>query len=218
MFNDWSFLVSVVSAFAGIGSAIVAIVALMHTRKQIKLSNKQILFDKRIENYIIATGLIQLYRENCKFINEEKDEPILSNSSYFMLLTNNIYLEEITSAIDNPLKEPNHKELLIKLENLKEVSTKIKFLFAGMASDLLGDFVLRYQKLLFEMYKYQTIINKINKENENHKLTLEEIAQEVGEKPYRIKLQEAFDKLKQADSILKKENVEEEIETQMRLL
>ncbi|NSB30152.1 hypothetical protein [Clostridium saccharoperbutylacetonicum] len=83
MFNDLSFWVSVVSACAGIGSAIVAIVAVMHTRKQINLSNKQILFDKRIENYIIATGLIQLYRENCKFINDEKDEPMISNSLYF---------------------------------------------------------------------------------------------------------------------------------------
>lgn len=218
MFNDLSFWVSVVSACAGIGSAIVAIVAVMHTRKQINLSNKQILFDKRIENYIIATGLIQLYRENCKFINDEKDEPMISNSLYFTQLTNNTYLEEITSAIDNPLKEPNHKELLIKLENLKEVATKIKFLFSDKASNLLGDFVLCYQELLFEMYRYQTIINKINKENEKHKLTLEEIAQEVGEKPYRTKLQDAFEKLKQADSILKKENVEEEIKKQIRLV
>ncbi|NSB30153.1 hypothetical protein [Clostridium saccharoperbutylacetonicum] len=68
------------------------------------------------------------------------------------------------------------------------------------------------------MYRYQTIINKINKENEKHKLTLEEIAQEVGEKPYRTKLQDAFEKLKQADSILKKENVEEEIKKQIRLV
>lgn len=121
-------------------------------------------------------------------------------------------------AIDNPLKEPSHKELLIKLDDLNVVATKIKFLFSGNASNLLGDFVLCYQELLFEMYKYQTIVEKINKENENHKLTLEEIAQEFGEKAYRDKLQKAFDNLKQADSDLKKENVEEQIKKQIRLI
>lgn len=218
MFSDWSFLVSVVSVFAGMGSAIVAIVAVMHTRKQINLSNKQILFDKRIENYIIATGLIQLYRSNSSVINNEKDGVMLSNNIDFIWLTNNAYLEQINCAIDNPLKETSHKELLIKLDNLNVVATKIKFLFSGNASNLLGDFVLYYQELLFEMYKYQTIVEKINKENENHKLTLEEIAQKFGEKAYRDKLQKAFDNLKQADSDLKKENVEEQIKKQIRLI
>lgn len=211
MFSEWSFLISVVSAS-------VAIVAVMYTRKQINSSNKQVLLDKRIENYIIATGLIQLYRSNCSVINNEKDEVMILNYYNFNLLTNNTYLEQITCAIDNPLKGPMHKELLIKLEDLKVVATKIKFLFSGDVSNLFGDFVLCYQELLFEMYKYQIIIEKINKENENHKLTLEEIAQKIGEKEYRDKLKEAFDNLKQADSGLKKENVEEQIKKQIRLL
>ena len=109
MFNDWNFWLSSVTAF-------VAIVALIQTRKQIKLSNKQHLFDKRIENYLIATGLIQLYKNNCMHFNNEKDEPIFAIDLEFMWLTNNTYLEEITSAIKNPLKETDQKKLLIKLE------------------------------------------------------------------------------------------------------
>lgn len=113
--------------FFSVVTAVVAIAALIQTHKQIKLSNKQHLFDKRIENYIIATGLIQLYRSNCSVINNEKDEPILSNDFDFKLLTNNTYLEQISCAIDNPLKEPSHKELLIKLENLKKNNTELSY-------------------------------------------------------------------------------------------
>ena len=105
-----------------------------------------------------------------------------------------------------------------KLENLKEVSIKIKFLFSGKASNLLGDFVFCYQKLLFEMYRYQIIVNKIYKENQIHKEEIEGIAQKIGEKEYRVKLQEAFYNLKQADSSLKKENAEEQIKKQIKLL
>lgn len=176
MFSDLKSLIPIVTSIVtSIVTAGVAIVAVMLTCKQIKLNNKQHLFDKRIENYIIAGGLIQLYRSNCKYINNEKDRPMLSNDFDFNLLTNNTYLEQITCAIDNPLKEPSHKELLIKLETLKEVATKIKFLFSGNVSILLGNFVLRYQELLLVMYKYQ------------------------------------------ADSTLKKANVEEKIEKQIRL-
>ncbi|URZ02726.1 hypothetical protein [Clostridium felsineum] len=214
MFSDWKYLLSIVTSVV---TSIVAIFAVILTCKQIRLSNKQHLFDKRLENYIIATGLIQLYRSNCNYINNEKDTPILSNHMDFEFLTNNTYLEQITCAIYNPLKESSQKELLIKLENLKEVATKIKFLFADNVSILLGDFVLRYQELLFEMYKYQTCIKEINKENENHKLTLEEIAQKVGEKTCRVRLQEAFDNLKKADSALKMANVEDQIKKQIKL-
>lgn len=217
MFIDLKSLIPIVTSVV---TAVVAIVAVMLTHKQIKLNNKLNLFDKRLENYIIAVGLIKLYRGNCNDINNEKDEPMISNSIEFGYLTNNTYLEQIASAIDNQLKEPSHKELLIKLENLKEVATKIKFLFSGNAPNLLGDFVLRYQELLFQMYRYQIILDKIFKENEtgNHVLEFDELAQKFGEKKYRDRVQKAFDNLKEADRNLENENVEEQIEKQIRLL
>ncbi len=197
---DWNFILSVITV-------IVAIFALIQTRKQIKLSNKQHLFDKRVENYLIAMGLIQLYRSNYLNFNYEEDKPIFSIDLDFKFFTNNNYLEQISFAIDNPLKEPGHKELLIKLENLKDVATKIKFLFSGKESVLLGDFVLRYQELLFAMYQYQILLDHMNRESQ----------QSVGEKQYRVKTQEAFDNLKQADIMLRKENVEKQIKKQIKL-
>lgn len=214
---NWNFMLSVVTTLVGIVTAIVAIIALRKTNKQIELSNKQHLFDKRIENYLIAIGLIQLYRSNCTHFNDEKDEPIFSTSLYFAWLTNNTYLEQITLAIDNTLKEPSHKELLIKLEDLKDVATKIKFLFSDEVSALLGNFVFSYQELLFSMYQYQIVLDKMNEVNEGHRLTIKEAQEKVGEKQHRIKLQRAFDNLKQADSLLKKANVEEQIINQIKL-
>lgn len=215
---DWDFILAVVTTLVGIITTVVAICALGQTNKQIELSNKQHLFDKRVENYLIAIGLIQLYRSNCIHFNDEKDEPIFTVSIYFTWLTNNTYLEKITPAIENPLKEPSHKELLIKLENLKEVATKIKFLFSDEVSDFLSDFVFSYQELLFSMYQYKIVLDKMNQVNEgHHRLTIEEAEQKVGEKKHRIKLQDAFDNLKQAYIMLKKENVEEKIKKQIKL-
>lgn len=203
--------------FLSVVTISVAIWSLMQTRRQIELSNKQHLFDKRVENYLIAMGLIQLYRSNGSLFNHEKDEPIVDIDFEFELLTNNTYLEQITPVIKNPLKEPSHKELLIKLENLKEVSTKIKFLFSSKASVLLGDFVLRYQELLFAMYQYRILLDRMKKVSQDFKLTLEKSQQTVGEEKHRVKLKEAFDNLKQAEIMLIKQKVEEQIKKEIKL-
>lgn len=206
---DFSVLTSIVTAFA-------AIIALGLTNRQIKLSNRQHLFDKRIENYLIATGLIQLYRKSCNSINNI-DGPRFAIDREFMYLTNNSYLQGITPAIINPLEEQSHKELLIKLENLKEVATKIKFLFSDDVSILLADFVLCYKELLFEMYRYRLIEKRIQEENEKHELIYEQLLEKFDEKKYRDEVQQALDNLKQADSMLKKKSVEEQIEKAIKL-
>ncbi|CUX71742.1 hypothetical protein BN3590_04448 [Clostridium sp. C105KSO15] len=210
MFKDWNFWFSIITAG-------VAIVAIYQTQHQIKLSNKQHLFDKRVENYLIAKGLVQLYRSNSSHFIHEEDRPIFEIDSEFTWLTNNVYLENITLAIENPLTEPYHKEFLTKLEEVKEVSSKIKFLFLGETAELLGDFVLHYQRLLFAMYQYQILVNKLKETTNKFNLSLEESQEKVHEKTHRNTLKQAFDNLKQADSLLKDKKVERQIEKQIRL-
>lgn len=210
MFKDWNFWFSVITAG-------VAIVAIYQTQHQIKLSNKQHLFDKRVDNYLIAKGLVQLYRSNSSHFIHEEDRPIFEIDLEFTWLTNNVYLENITLAIENPLTEPYHKEFITKLEEVKEVSSKIKFLFSGETAELLGDFVLHYQRLLFTMYQYQILVNKLKEIAINFNLSLEESQEKVNEKEHRNTLKQAFDNLKQADSLLKDKKVERQLEKQIRL-
>lgn len=207
MFSDWNFWLSVVTAT-------IAIAALIQSQQQIRLSNKQLLFDKRVENYIIALGLMQLYKSNCFYIEQKgKDEPYYAIDYMFALMTNNSYLEQITPAIKNPLEPPCHKEFLIKLEDIKDVSTKLKFLFSGTASVMLGDFVFCYQELLYAMYQYEIFMKK----SKALKSMLDQLPQKSGEKQQRLKLQTAIDNLKQAGIMLKMENVEEQINKQIKL-
>lgn len=97
MLIDWNFWFSVITA-------IVAVIALIQTKQQIKLSNKQHLFDKRVEHYLIAKGLMQLHETNQILLINKKDEPLLAMDFIFAQMTNNTYLEKITDVIAHPLE------------------------------------------------------------------------------------------------------------------
>lgn len=210
MLKDWDFWLSVITA-------IVAVVALIQTQVQIKVNNKQHLFDKRIKNYLIAEGLVQLYEKNQLSLKHEKDEPILAIDFEFFLLTNNTFLEQITRVISNTLDPSMQKEFLIKLENIKDIAAKIKFLFSKESAVLLGDFVMRYQELLFSMYQYKILIDKMQEASQNYHWTLVETQENFNESEQRGELLKAFDNLEYVYTQLKKNSVEEILEKQIRL-
>jgi hypothetical protein len=208
MLKDWFSIVT----------AVVAIIAIIQTQQQIKLSNKQHLFDKRLEIYLIAEGLIQLFRSNSALIEKSlKDELILAVDYLFFLMTNNAYLEQSTVVIDNTLKEPYHKGFLIKLEDIKDNATKIRLLLSGNTADVLGDFVFCYQELLYAMYQYQIYLDKMKEACKEIKSASMDTQFKAGEREMRIKLQSTFDNLTQAYSKLKEKNVYEQIKKQIKL-
>lgn len=210
MLKDWSFWLSVITAGA-------AIFALFQSAKQTKLSNKHHLFDKRVENYLIAMGLMELYQSNQHLLKHDEDEPIFSIDVEFVWLTNNAYMERIASVMDAPLKDPHHKEFLAKLEDLKNVSTKIKLLFSGKSSTVLSDFVLSYQALIFTMYQYQIVIKKMEELDRGRKHSLKEAQNKIGEAKHRERLQKALIKIAEANRSLQNKNVIKQIEQQIKL-
>lgn len=210
MLNDWNFWFSIITA-------IVAIIALLQTKQQIRLGNKQHLFDERVENYLIAKGFIQLYGQHQSQFMIKKDEPERALGLKFLWMTNNTYLEEITDVIDHVLEKPFHKEFLTKLETIKDVASKIEFIFNGNAAVLLKKFVLCYQESLLQMYQYQILLNNMKKDADTFKWTLGESMKRLDEPQQRMELHKAMENLKQAYDELEKENVEKKIAKQIKL-
>ncbi len=213
MLTDWNFWFSVITA-------IVAIIALVQGHQQIKLSNKQYLFGSRVEYYLIAKGLIQLYENNVSLSIFQDNMPIKSLMAMefiFARMTNNTYLEKITEVIAHPLENPYKKDFLIKLESMKDVSVKIKFIFDGKISSFLGNYVLYYQELLFKMYQYQITLNERKNVIQNPNQIPDKEKEWDVEKEQRDELQKAIKNLKEAYKYLKEEDIEKKIEKQIKL-
>ena len=198
-------------------ATIVAIYALWQTQIQITISNKHKLFDKRVEKFMLITGLISLFEESKQLMNNEGYDNYIDVIVLFHSLTNNTYLQDIGNLIDNINQEDIRQKFLVKLEELKKTSIEVEFLFSKNNIDLIKKFIYRYQELLRTIYKEQIILNKILKKNEKNPTEFVKLQEEFGEKRYREKLYSEYDKMKLLyDEIIEKDIIKS-IENEIKL-
>lgn len=180
-------------------TAFIAIIALFQTHKQIKNSNKQFLFDKRLDKYLLAKGLLELYKANEKLLdyNNYPDDEAIIVDFQFMNLTNNNYLKDVTCIIKTPKNNDYKKNFLVKIEELKELSNEIRFLFPNKNGVLLGNFIMKYQNVLMELYKYQITLDSMKNDKipRKNKPTYNELQKEYGELEHRYRLYNAINDL-----------------------
>ena len=189
MFEDWNFWVSIITA-------IVAIIAIILSVYQIRLSNKQHLFDRRLKAYMRVCELYSLYQENAASLSEKWDEPRLELDLEFMWLTNSFKMACYAEVIKKPLEEPFHQEFLKSLEELKCEAIEIEVIFNGKEAATVSQFIMAYADVLFSIYQYQFLLYKIEQENSKHPMTLEEAQEHFPEKEKREKVKSSFEKLK----------------------
>lgn len=198
-------------------SAIVATLALVMMVCQIRLSNRQSLFDRRLEIWLKAQELKSLYERNARYL-DQRDEPVMAIDCCFEFLTNTALLQEITPAIHHVLEHDYQLKLHLKLDEMRLLSQEARYAFKGKASVSISSFVFDYQALLYAMYQYQIVINKMKEASQDHRLTLEDSSILVGEESYRYCLFEAEEKLASSHGELLRYGMIGRIERQVRLV
>lgn len=193
-----------------------SIIALFQTHKQIKLSNKQQLFDRRLDKYLLFKDLFVLYKGSRQLF-VEKNSICEMVDFPFSMLTNCSALEQMCSAFDKPLHDEDHKILLTKLEMLEKNAVELELLWNSEAGRKASCFVKQYKELLMSIYKQQILLKYLHKQNEEHPISLEEFQQQAKENAIKIGL---YDDIKKLDSIyhsIIEEKVEEELTDGIKL-
>ena len=157
---------------------ITAIIALWQTQKQIRLSNKQNLFDKRLEMYSLIEDLIHLYKQHRNLlINSEnpkenallQDRLIVSCEPIFGFLTNVSYLADMVPAFHDPLIPAKQNVLLTKQEMLKKHSREVSILWEDSLGEIFSNFIYTYAEVLMKLYQQKVRLEKIQEFNETYK-------------------------------------------------
>ena len=197
-----------------------AIIALFQTREQIRVSNKQNLFEKRMNILIKVTGLMKLYEENRNLMiedNKKDDSVVLMVDFNFENLTNNTYLEDIAICVHKALEQPYQKQLLTRLEELRNISTTIMYLFPDKQAKVLSEFVYNYQETLFTIYQYQILSNNIRKDSIKFKTDVHDMAKKLNEPKQREKLLVSYNRLEESYKKIIIEDIIEEIRIKIKL-
>ena len=192
-------------------SAIAAVVALAISVVQIRMSNRQHLFARRLLLWTKTRGLMELCKSNRNFLEERDDGPEFSNKFIFLLLTNNSFLCDIGPAISHTLEQEWQLPLLSKLEEIRELSFEAKMIFRRAPAEALSDFISSYGALLWSMYQYQIMLGVLQETSEQLKIDLGhsiELIEESGQREAlyesRTRLLSAMDRL--TPKIVKKIN------------
>lgn len=185
---DWNVVCSAVTAIA-------AIVALAVSVAQIRLSNKQQLFDRRLHLWIKARGLMMLCADNRSLLEGKADGPEFGNDFVFQIMTNNTLLSGIGPAVGHVLEQDWQLRLLTKLEELKEMAFEAEMVFRGRSAKVLSSFIKDYSSLLMSMYRYQAMLRYLRKVSEQYHYDMDKAISAVDEERQRADLYKAREEL-----------------------
>lgn len=200
-------------------SIAIATVALIQTHRQIALSNKQQLFERRMERYIEINTLLRLLKDNIIYLKDDSSF-YHTNDLIFTWLTNCSELADMGAALANPLQADKQKQLLTIYERLKKSAVEIKMIFSKDLGKTVGNFVDVYADLLKEMYQMQVFISKSeeNREKFNRVPTLEEYEKSCKDMANGLGLFKNRDRILELYDMIEKRNYLGEMEEKLRLV
>lgn len=197
-------------------SAIVAIIALLISCYQARLSNKQSLFNRRLNIWITVDKLMSVYAKNAKNL-EHNDEPQLAIDRLFVWLTNTTYLQSISASINHVLDADSQLKLHLKLDEMRTLAMEARFCFKGKSGNAIAEFIEAYQSLLFSMYQYQILFKMMSAKAREYQWTLEQASEKLHEPDRRKDLFEKDDGLAASYKTLCQQNKRGAIQRQIQL-
>lgn len=159
---------------------------------------------------------MQLYRINSELLKKD-NEPQFAIDLCFERLTNTTYLQEISSAISHALESEYQLKFHLKLDEMKSLSMEATFVFKGQPKTVIAEFIDAYQALLFTIYRYQIILNKMQTNSKEFRWSREEAVEKLGEERHREELYRAEDRLTAAYEKLAGKRLVGKIRRQIRL-
>lgn len=186
----------IINICVSVVSMLIALLALFQTNRQLSLSNKQQLFERRLSKYLEFNTIYALYAENKLYLNDENTF-FATNDLTFSWLTNCSNLEEMTLAVSAPLHQEEQKIFLTKYEQLKNSAIEISMIFDGNTAKIAEEFTSLFADLLKAMYQQQVYITKLKEQEEKdgEPLYLEDYKHKCKEMAKRLGIFQICDRL-----------------------
>lgn len=159
---------------------------------------------------------MSVYVKNAKNL-EHDDEPQMAIDLLFVGLANTTYLQSISASIKHVLDADHQLKLHLKLDEMRSLAMEARFCFKGKSGDAIAEFIEAYQSLLFSMYQYQVLFNKMLQNAKECQWTLEQASEKLHEPSQRKDLFEKECALAASYETLCQQNKRGAIQRQIQL-
>ena len=196
----------------------VSVIALWQTQKQIKLSNKQHLLDRRLSAYSIIKDLLDSYKaqkDNCSLADD--NDFIFKVGIAWYNFMGILYLEPVANAIEHPAGSPEGRAFSIKMAELVKKAEEIKLIFPSKVSEPLADFISAYVQAMRTIYRYLLVTDFARKDPVLKDKSIKEKIELIGEPTYRSKVLDSLSKLDCSYQKLLDQDSEEQMKNCIRL-
>ena len=209
--KNYEFWLSVITVLA-------AVIALFQSHKQVKISNRQALLDRRINKFLLFKDLLANYSNSITLL----EESILSQDVEFpfIYLTNCSSLEMIANVMKNPLSHEGKNLFLTKCEELGKSAIEVELIFKSSVSKYMAEFIIVYKKLLQAMHRQQIALNGLKDNNLDQKscMSLNIFQEKAHDWAEKNKLYETADTLKKLYQRINDREVEKKIRKEISLI
>lgn len=209
--KNYGFLLSVITVLA-------AVIALFQSHKQVKISNRQALLDRRINKFLLFKDLLANYSNSITSL----EESILSQDVEFpfIYLTNCSSLEMIANVMKNPLSHEEKNLFPTKCEELEKSAIEVELIFKSSVSKYMAEFIIVYKKLLQAMHRQQIALNGLKDNNFDQKscMSLDIFQKKAHDWAEKNKLYETADTLKKLYQLINDREVEKKIRKEISLI
>lgn len=153
-------------ALAAVSAVIACSISMYQISEERKLSNKQVLFDKRADIAVLLFELLKC-KNNAAFLftQEDKKDIIIVWDMAANYLTGTTEMQDTYNAYANPNNADEKRKLLTVIQKLKETGYKSRLLFPEPMGAHLCEFFTVYGELLMALYRYTVARKNLEESN-----------------------------------------------------
>lgn len=136
-------------------AVVISMIALWQTHRQIKLSNKQQLFDRRLSDYLLLKDLAETYRKgHAEYHLTDNERFTFRAPMVLMYLTAIPFFDDALDIWNEPDNYPLQKQLLSKRSELRKAAEEISIIFDQTSAAPASAFILAYEKAIEHLHEF----------------------------------------------------------------
>ena len=149
-------------------AVLISVIALWQTHRQIKLSNKQQLFDRRLSDYLLLKDLIEAYRKGrTEYRLTDNTRLTFRAPMVLMSLTAIPFFDDALDIWNEPDNYPLQKQLLSKRSELRKAAEEISIIFDQTSAAPASAFILAYEKAIERLHEFIGMWNNAERKYPN---------------------------------------------------